>query len=49
MSNARQLLPLQPAVAAWTVARTDGGLDGAWRSGIMHATVPFPIYRGLTR
>jgi hypothetical protein len=48
MSNARVLLPLQSAIAAWTVART-GGLDCTWRSGIMHAIVPFPIYRGLTR
>ena len=49
MSNVRQLLPLQSAIAAWTVARADGGLDCTWRSGMMHAIVPFPIYRGLTR
>jgi hypothetical protein len=49
MSIARPILPLQSAFAAWTVARADGGLDCRWRSGIMHANVPFPIYRGLTR
>jgi hypothetical protein len=49
MSIARPILPLQSAVAAWTDARTGGALDCKGRSGIMHATVPFPIYRGLTR
>jgi hypothetical protein len=48
MSNARQLLPLQSAIAAWTVART-AAVDCKGRSGMMHAIVPFPIYRGLTR
>ena len=48
MSNAHPLLPLQSAIAAWTVARADG-LDCTRRSGKMHAIVPFPIYRGLTR
>ena len=42
-------IPLQSAIAAWTVARADGGLDCTGRSGMTHATVPFPIYRGLTR
>jgi hypothetical protein len=49
MSNAHPILPLQSAIAGWTVVRADGGLDGTWRSDMMHATVPFPIYRGLTR
>ena len=48
MSIAQPILPLQSAIANWTVART-GGLDCTWRSGIMHAIVPFPICRGLTR
>ena len=50
MSNARNLIPLLSAIAAWTVMRAGGSLDsrraiGAWRS----ATVPYPIYRGLTQ
>ena len=74
MSNARQFLPLQSAIAAWALMgaplalralpprgsnsrlgrpdarmRADGGLDCTWVSGMMHAIVPFPIYRGLTR
>ncbi len=49
MSIARPLLPLQSAIAVWTVARAGGALDCKGRSGIMHAIVPFPIYRGLTR
>jgi hypothetical protein len=48
MSNARPILPLQSAIADRAIART-GGLDSMWRSGMTHAIVPFPIYRGLTR
>ena len=74
MSIARPILPLQSAIAAWTLngaplalracpprgsnsrsglpvalMRTGGAPDCKGRSGIMHATVPFPMYRGLTR
>ena len=48
MSNAHPFPTLQSAIADRTVART-GGLDSMWRSGMTHAIVPFPIYRGLTR
>jgi hypothetical protein len=53
MSNAHPILPLQSAIAAWALSgvavRPDSGVDGTRRSGMMHAIVPFPIYRGLTR
>jgi hypothetical protein len=49
MSIAHPILPLQPAVAAWTVALAGGALDCSWRPDMPHAIVPFPIYRGLTR
>ena len=49
MSIARPFRPLQSAVAGRAVALAGGALDCSWRSGIMHAIVPFPIYRGLTR
>jgi len=48
MSDTRKLTPLQSAIAAWTVERV-GGLVCTGRSGMTHPTVPFPIYRGLTR
>jgi hypothetical protein len=48
MSDARKLIPLQPATAAWMVGRV-GSLVCTGRSGMTHPTVPFPIYRGLTR
>jgi len=49
MSDARNFIPFQSAIAAWAVVRAGGSLIGSWRSGLMHSTVPFPIYRGLTR
>jgi hypothetical protein len=48
MSDTRKLNPLQPATVAWTVGRV-GSLVCTGRSGMTHPTVPFPIYRGLTR
>jgi hypothetical protein len=48
MSDTRKLIPLQSAFAAWTVERV-GALVCTGRSGMTHPTVPFPIYRGLTR
>ena len=49
MSNARKFIPLQPALAAWTVMRVGGSLDGTGPADMTHPTVPYPIYRGLTR
>ena len=49
MSNARNFIPFQSAIAAWAVVRAGRSLVGTWRSDMTHSTVPFPIYRGLTR
>ena len=49
MSNARNFIPLRSAIAAWAVVRAGGSLMGTGRSDMMHTTVPYPIYRGLTR
>ena len=49
MSNTRKFIPLQSAIAAWTVVRVDGVLFGMGRSDTAHPTVSFPICRGLTR
>ena len=49
MSNARNFIPFQSAIAAWAVVRADGSLTGTGRSDMTHSTVPFPIYRGLMR
>jgi hypothetical protein len=48
MSNARNFIPFQSAVAAWAVVRAGGSLMGTGRSDMTHTTVPYPIYRGLT-
>jgi hypothetical protein len=48
MSDTRKLIPPQPAIAAWTAGRV-GSLVCTGRSDMAHLTVPFPIYRGLTR
>jgi len=47
MSNTRKISPLQSAIAAWTVLRV--GLVSTGRTDMAQPTVPFPIYRGLTR
>ena len=49
MSSARNFIPIQSAIAAWTVVRAGGSLMGTGRSDITHTTVPYPIYRRLTR
>ena len=49
MSNTRKFIPLQSAIAAWTVSRVVGSPVCIGRSDTMHPTVLFPIYRGLTR
>jgi hypothetical protein len=49
MSNARNFIPFQSAIAAWAVVRAGGSLMGNGRSDIMRTTVPYPISRGLTR
>ena len=49
MSNTRQIIPLQSAIAAWTVSRVGGSLVCMGRSDMTLPTVPSPIYRGLTR
>ena len=48
MSNARNFIPFQSAIAAWSVVRAGGSLRGTGRSDMTHTTVPYPIYCGLT-
>ena len=48
MSNTRKFIPLQSAIAAWVAGR-GGGLVCSGQSDMTHSSVPFPIYRGLTR
>jgi hypothetical protein len=49
MSNARNFIPFQSAIAAWAIVRAGCSLMGTGRSDITHTTVPYPIYRRLTR
>jgi hypothetical protein len=49
MFNARKFIPLPPAVAARTVARAGGSLDGTGKPYIAHLTVLLPIRRGVLR
>ena len=49
MSNARNFNPFRSAIAGWAVVRAGGNLACTGRSDMTHTTVPFPIYRGLTR
>ena len=49
MFNARNFIPLPPAVAAGTVARADGSLDCTGKPDIARLTVSFPICRGVMR
>jgi hypothetical protein len=49
MFNARNIIPLPPAIAAGTVARVGGSLLCMEAPDMAHRTASFPIYRGVLR
>jgi hypothetical protein len=49
MFNARNFIPLPPAVAAGTVVRAGGRLNCRGNLDMADTTVSFPIHRGVMR
>jgi hypothetical protein len=49
MINARNFIPLSPALAAGTVTRVGGSLLSIGAPDMAHRAVSFPICRGVTR